>query len=240
MKTQKKNLGLHVHKTNNRWKWMAGATAAGVSVSQASTITINLVNNFISATGGNHLNADLTGDGHPDLTLANAFYRVHYFTSRPRGLYYPATFDAGVILNGVGARAHDHESAVPNFGSEVLGSRIGHFSIRTWNFRYPSLQGTFSLTGSIPLFFKDLHINGGAPTMGSLQVTVFGRLPNIQLDSFTYNSNTPTSAQPSSLTVPAQTSSHTVPDQGSSLALLAMGAGGVLAFRRWRRAKVRA
>ena len=37
---------------------MAGATAAtaaGVTASQASTITINLVNNYISAVGGNHL-----------------------------------------------------------------------------------------------------------------------------------------------------------------------------------------
>ena len=65
MKTQKKNSqGLYLQKRNNRWKWMAGATAAtaaGVTASQASTITINLVNNYISATGGNHLNADLTG-----------------------------------------------------------------------------------------------------------------------------------------------------------------------------------
>ena len=56
---------------------MAGATAAtaaGVSASQASTITITLNNNYISAEGGNHLNADLTGDGNPDLTIANAFY----------------------------------------------------------------------------------------------------------------------------------------------------------------------
>ena len=54
---------------------MAGATAAtaaGVTASQASTITINLVNNYISGSGGNHLNADLTGDGHPDLTIANS------------------------------------------------------------------------------------------------------------------------------------------------------------------------
>ena len=54
MKTQKKNSqGLYLQTRNNRWKWMAGATAAtaaGVTASQASTITINLVNNYISAT----------------------------------------------------------------------------------------------------------------------------------------------------------------------------------------------
>ena len=73
--------------------------------------------------------------------------------------------------------------------------------------------------GSIPIFFKDLHINGGAPTKGSLEVTVNGGY--ITLDSFTYNT-------------PVQFSSRTVPDQGSSLTLLAMGAAGILALRRWR------
>ena len=55
---------------------MAGATAAtaaGVTASQASTITLNLVGNYISGSGGNHLNADLTGDGQPDLAIAGAF-----------------------------------------------------------------------------------------------------------------------------------------------------------------------
>jgi hypothetical protein len=202
---------------------MAGATAAtaaGVTASQASTITINLVNNYISAAGGNHLNADLTGDGHPDLTLANAFHSLYL---RTFGSGFTIS-DAGVTLNGVRAGAHRSNNKVPDFGTEVLGSRTAHFS------RIPLTNittiGTYSLTGSIPLFFKDLHVNGGAPTMGSLQVTVSTRgRPAIQLDSFTYNSNTSTAAQ---------ASSHTVPDQGSSLALLAMGAGGIVAFRRWR------
>lgn len=50
----------------------------------------------------------------------------------------------------------------------------------------------------------------------------------VNLDSFTYNSNTSVAG-----------ASFTVPDQGSSLALLAMGAGGVLALRRWRVAQGR-
>src|SRR5438477_2931894 len=79
MRTRKKNgQDLYLKKNNNRWKWMAGATAAGVTASQASTITINLLNNYISGTGGNHLNADLTGDGHPDLTMTGAKYFTAY------------------------------------------------------------------------------------------------------------------------------------------------------------------
>jgi hypothetical protein len=212
MKTQKKNdRGLCLQTRNKRWKWMAGATAAtaaGVTASQASTITVNLLNNYISATGGNHLNADLTGDGHPDLTIANPFnavvvgrtYSGHTLPTYNR--YY-----ARVDLNGIHASAR----WLPDFhgvGTERLGSRTAF---------YYNGYGTLSLTGSIPIFFKDLHINGGAPIRGLLEVTVSGPgtgggPAEVQLDSFTYNT----------------------PDQGSSLALLAMGAGGILALRRWR------
>ena len=202
------------------------ATAAGVTVSQAGTITINLLNNYISATGGNHLNADLTGDGHPDLTIANAFN----FTNVPThsGRTYPSygSFVANVNLNGVLAHARRHSDNIPNVGTERLGSRATGF------FRNgplsASLYGTYQLTGSIPLFFKDLHINGGAPTNGVLQVTVSTRDgAEIDLNSFTYTSNTPDQRV------------NSIPDQGSTLALLAMGAGGVLALRRWRGAQGR-
>jgi hypothetical protein len=220
MKAKKKNgQGLYLRRRNNRWKWMAGATAATAAgvTAQASTITINLTGNYISSTGGNHLNADLTGDGHPDLTIAGAFY---YASVRTR---YYGTYEARVSLNGVGAYEHRHQDNVPNSGFEQLGSRAA-----SWH-RYsvfPYSTGTDLLTGSIPLFFKDLHINGGAPTSGLLQVTVSSGCcgDGIYLDSLTYNT-------------PVQGSSRAVPDQGSSLALLAMGAGGVLALRRWRAAQ---
>jgi len=200
---------------------MAGATAAtaaGVTASQASAITINLVDNFFYSSGGNHLNADLTGDGHPDLTIANAYYITSHF--------------ANVTLNGVRAFGEQEDSGNSprhQWGTAELGGRSVRY---TW-VRYRSgsgyrtvSSGTRSLTGSIPIFFKDLHINGGAPTTGSLEVTVsvFG----IQLDSFTYN--TP---------VQGSTRLAAVPDQGSSLALLAMGAGGIVALRRWRAAQGR-
>ena len=196
---------------------MAGATAAtaaGVTASNASAITINLLNNYISGTGGNHLNADLTGDGHPDLTISGS----HAFYSTFKRSSYNYTFhNSGVTahLNGVVAHAWFYGDGYGQ--GEILGSQ-------TADVRYRS--GPPTLTGSIPLFFKDLHINGGAPTKGSLEVTVSSRFgTEIQLDSFTYNT-------------PGQ-GSRPVPDQGSSLALLAMGAGGVLALRRWRAAQGR-
>src|SRR6476660_1568210 len=105
MKTQKQNSkGLYL-KRSNRWKWMAGATAAtaaGVTVSQASTITINLVGNYISGSGGNHLNPDLTGDGHPDLTLTGARYFHGTSISIFGGPAYRGS--ASVFINGVFAK----------------------------------------------------------------------------------------------------------------------------------------
>ncbi len=189
---------------------MIGATAAtatSAATSQAGFITINLTGNFISATGGNHLNADLTGDGQPDLIIANAFNSVSIPPSLGGGYTH---YIARVNLNGVSARAYF--ARYDGIGSLQLGSHYKYFC------GFCSGVTSGSLTGSIPVFFKDLHINGGALTSGSLEVTVFAKFnegAKIQLDSLTYNTA----------------------DQGSSLALLALGAGGVLALRRWRAAQ---
>jgi len=194
---------------------MAGATAAtaaGVTASQGGSITINLLNNYISGPGGNHLNADLTGDGKPDIIIAKAFnYYNTDFSSFGGFNGFNAKQSAGVYLNGVQAfaRANPYPSVSARLGSQ------GRF----WA---PS-SGTYpvSLMGSIPVSFKDLHINNGALTKGSLEVTVFagfspiGPGAKVQLDNLTFK----------------------VPDQGSSLALLALGAGGVLALRRCRAAQ---
>jgi hypothetical protein len=199
---------------DTRWKWMVGATAvsaAGVAASQAGLVTINLSNNFISAEGGNHLNADLTGDGVTDVVIANAFNHVSTGSSG----WPHVNYHAGAHLNGVLAAVH--LGRYDGTGYLTLGAQHKHFS----GVNSGIVSG--SLMGSIPVVFKDLHINGGRLTKGSLEVTVLGKVvfadptdrlsvATVQLDSLTF---------------------HT-PDNGSSLALLAMGAGGVLALRRWR------
>lgn len=196
----------------------AAATAGGVAQSHAGMVTINLSNNFISATGGNHLNADLTGDGVADVVIANAFNLVS--TNPSLGFPY-VHYVARVNLNGVLASAGLFR--YDGYGFLQLGSQVKKFS------GAGSGIVSGSLTGSIPVSFKDLHINGGALTKGSLEVSVLGKVvpsepgqPNsvakVQLDSLTF---------------------HT-PDNGSSLGLLAMGAGGVLALRKWRGERRRA
>jgi len=196
---------------------MVGATAAsaaGVAASQAGMVTITLHNNFISAGGGNHLNADLTGDGVPDVHIGNAFNLV---TTNGNGGGY-TQYIAHVNLNGVVARADVF--FYNGDGTLRLGSHHKAFG--------PTFSNhSGSLTGSIPVSFKDLHINGGALTTGSLEVTVIGDAnrssmeAKIQLDSLTYRSNS-------------------VPDRGSTLGLLALGASGVLALRKWRSERRRA
>jgi hypothetical protein len=213
MKKQKKDSRcFYLIARNNRWKWMVGATAAattGVTSSQAGLVTINFTNNYISGGGGDHLNADLTGDGHPDITLAG---RAYYYAKFSISTLTFNINDAQVYINGI--RAGGFYNGDTNFRGGTLGSK------------YKST----SFTGSIPVFFKDLHINGGSPTEGSLEVTVGpfdGTFAGVRLDSLTFTSNTPGQTL-------ARGSGTTVPDQGSTLALLAMGAGGVLALRRWR------
>jgi hypothetical protein len=126
------------------------------------------------------------------------------------GFTYPSfnRYYARVNLNGVYAGARFSNDY--GIGYLQLGAKYGHY--------YRGNGGTTSLNDSIPISFQDLHINGGARTKGSLDVTVSILGPNgpaaVQLDSFTYNTA----------------------DRGSSLALLAMGAGGILALRRWRTA----
>ena len=206
MKTQtNKAQSLYHYKTNDRWKWMAGATAAtaaGVTASQASTITVTLSGNFLSSSGGNHLNADLTGDGHADVTFKsiNNKYTVAYSSGA-------AT--ARVNINNVFNRAR------VTFLAGVTGFQATAGAHATFNFG-PSA----AVFGFIPITFSDPSINGGATTNGMLMVTDTagpGRTAEVQLDSFTYNT-------------------ASVPDQGSTLALLAMGAGGVIALRRRRKA----
>jgi len=210
MKTQKKNgQSLYLQIRNKRWKWMAGATAAtaaGAVSAQGGMITVNLTDNFISSLE-NHLNADLTGDGQPDLTITNA---VNGYSSIPD---HGSFRFAGVDLNGV--HAFDRFGFYDRVVTLSLGSKKTAFYIGSIYEGYAPSQ----LVGSIPISFKDLHINGGRLTAGSLEVTVSALQTQIQLDSFTYNTR------------------ENLPDQGSSLALLAMGAGGILALRRLRTAQ---
>jgi len=138
-----------------------------------------------------------------DVAITGAQYSFHYRTISGHIYTSLRNSSAAVFLNAVFARAYHDD--YPVFHAQVGSHISGHSGA------YPA-----SVTGLIPIFFRDLHINNGTLTRGSLEVTVSDFAPaggsKIQLNSFTYKT----------------------PDQGSSLGLLAIGAGGVLALRRWR------
>src|SRR5436190_5539417 len=111
---------------DNRWKWMvaaATATAGGVAQSHASMVTITLSNNFISAAGGNHLNADLTGDGQSDITIANAAYFLSYTPLH----YHIRSAHVGADLNDVRAFARLGYYDVYNFGLQIGSQTKGGY-----------------------------------------------------------------------------------------------------------------
>lgn len=205
MKTQKNKAGLYHYKTNDRWKWMAGATAAtaaGVTASQASTITVTLSGNFLSSSLGNHLSDAIpasAGGGTMNVSFKSVLNYVKGSTAA-----------AAVTINNV------FNQAIVSVHSGVTFFRATFGSQRHSNFG-PSI----TLSGTIPITFTDPSINGGATTNGMLMVTDTagpGFNAEVQLDSFTYKSTA------------------ALPDSGSTLALLAMGAGGVIALRQRRKA----
>lgn len=121
-----------------------------------------------------------------------------------------AGYLARVSINGVVALG---ERLISTFGAANF-ARVGAAS------KGASFFTVASVTANIPITFTDAFINGGATTNGLLEVTASAGPggEKVNLDSFSYNSTA------------------TVPDQGSTLALLAMGAGGVIALRQRRKA----
>ena len=191
-----------------RWQWWAGAAAvslASVPAAHAQTITVPLSNDYFSWSSGFHLNPDLTGDNTPDITISNP--GSVNFASRNIS-------ELGVhcLINGFTLLAIHERIGRSNVYEAIIGPGIEI-----------STRGPVVSTGIIPITFSDPAINNGTTTPGQLEVSVgtyeyalFGEFNEydsyIQLDSYTY---TP------------------IPEP-STLALLALGAGGVLTLRRRR------
>ena len=198
-------------------KWLRGAMAlaATTASSQAATVQITLTGNKISATGGNQLVADLTGDTISDVALVEA-------TAGSTGAFVKIN---GLWVFAIGAPGRNF-SVVARFGLGGVGTS------------YRRSVGPTNASYLNPITFTDHRINNNNPTGGWLQVNAF----NTSLTSHTVelarlifdDANT---ARPSFSAIPdvQPTWVAAVPEPGSNLALLALGAGGLTLRRRLKR-----
>jgi len=134
-------------------KWLPGAMALAATTagSQAATVQITLFGNKISSTGGNQLNADLTGDLQSDITISQTSFRAYSLRVRVNGgrVIVAARPDSGIF------------SMAAAFADGYLGRS------------YVSGTVPMSMVNLNPITFSDSRINGGAETEGWLEVYAF-------------------------------------------------------------------
>ena len=195
-------------------KWLPGAMAlaATTASSQAATVQITLTGNKISSTGGNQLNADLTGDNVDDIVVTGGSLWALEVVATVSGGRVSAKWDSIASLF----------YAVPWFDGGDGGA------------------GSYVILGPSPVrasklnavAFTDARINGGALTEGWLQVNAFNTSiadHTVELSRLIFDDASTT--RPAFASIPgAQTVWGAVPEP-SSLGLLALGAGGLLLRR---------
>jgi PEP-CTERM motif len=172
-------------------------------------VQITLTGNQLTNTT-NSLNADVTGDGNNDFTIG--FFNVL------------VGYGVGMGINAQSIRAYrfnvstfslDAQFAVGGVGTGARGSGVP-------NIKYLN-----------PISFTDSRINGGASTQGYLEVNSYllGASQTIALTRLVFDDASTTLGTGGLSTSSTYTEWTPVPEP-SSLALLALGAGGLAARRR--------
>jgi hypothetical protein len=193
-----------------------GTLTAVAATAHAATVQITLTGNRISTTGGNTLNADITGDLVNDLAFTSP-------TFSPSGV--------GVDVNE--ANAMGNPGAV---GAEFLSS----FYLATAGF---VLGGVGTISNSAPsirninylnpITFTDSRINGGLPTQAWVQVNAFNTSSSNHTVAFTrVIFDDASTTRPAFSSIPGTQTEFSAVPEPSGLALLALGAGGLLVRRK--------
>jgi PEP-CTERM motif len=199
-------------------RFVIGALAtAGASAASGAIVQISFANNVVnSATGVTSFAADLTGDNSIEVSgLGNAEER-----------------NAIAMLGGILGGAV-FASANPYSGGAFVAS-VG-------NDATSGVGGIAVVRGLARLDFSDTRINGGASTIGWLELearAVVGGGASVQIHRLIFDDTSTTAPTGLAYTDGAypEWQVSAVPEPGSSLALLALGAGGLTLRRRFRRA----
>ncbi|MFC5050040.1 PEP-CTERM sorting domain-containing protein [Rubritalea spongiae] len=200
--------------------WLAGALVATAGSSQAANVQITLTGNQVSNALGDTLDADVTGDGVDDMW--------------ERG-FVSSTSTAMVFAN-LNINRHSGGSdfiiLAANYDlPKGFGLKPSGFDI-SMGWLYSSAAG--SIDRLIDIQFTDERINGGATTNAWLDVTV----KNVSTTNHSVSLNRVVfddagTAAPDGIVAGglAEEEWTTVPEP-SSLAMLALGAGGLLVRRK--------
>jgi hypothetical protein len=189
-----------------------GTFTALAATAHAATVQITLTGNKISSlsAGGNTLRADITGDLVADLTFTNAL---------------AGNVIAQVDIFGGRVSARSTGDSTYRVDAQFAGGGLGvatSAAIVRRNINYLN-----------PITFTDSRINGGAATNAWLQINAFNTSFTSQTVALTRvifdNAST---ARPAFASIPGVPTEFSPVPEPSGLALLALGAGGLLTRRK--------
>jgi hypothetical protein len=206
-----------MHRSGAKWLPSAMAIAATTASSQAATVQITLLGNKVSTTGGNQLNADLTGDGGIDIAIDKngAIDKILY-----------ATWGVAVWVKSGGAAYANQSSGTFNVNAKIFSGALGDLSPKRG-------YSPLSQRALNPISFSDARVNGGLLTEGWLEVHAFNTSATnhtVQFTRLIFDDASVT--RPGFTAIPDVQTAWTAVPEPSSFALLGLGAAGVLARRR--------